>query len=481
MRNSIVVCLLYLSVSLAFVTRRYHKACAVTQLRIKKKEMEWDGEEEWKEEGSEEKIRMPHIMRDQFQEEVGRFVTVCTIKTYKGYLKNFNDELTQKWLTRFGDDEITADGLSIQTLLKRSWVEYFEEMIRMDPQEFKILVRELNGRGIKGVRGIKFNSGLKDRDAPPSPTIKTPKMKSYYIHKLEPRKIASALLCVREDISNELLVDLKCIALENEEVKTYATNCLSNGVEYAEKNRRLSRMAELGGSSTPLRDHSYKAVADLITALAMTWLREDEKLYGQGLKVIDEIQGNMETRFSALSPQERILGWYSQRVQFLEAVYLRGLTERQDKYVVTKDELYRTAQRLLLYRQVISEEMVKIITEQNLASRHFYKLIKDLGGFTKLDFSGQPKVYTVEDTEDEMVDEMISAVSGAGSAERAGSGSGVGTRVGAQTGTEGETGEVEGPSHHTNSATPLSVAGQEVDEPNLMNLDWTQPLGPVEM
>ncbi len=483
MRKTIVGFLLYLSASSAFVTHRYcdpKSRSAVTRLQIKKKEVDWDGEEEWKDEDGTEgqqPIRMSNNMQEQLQEEVGKFVTVCTIKTYKGYLKNFNDELTQKWLTRFGDDEITADGLNIQTLLKRPWVEYFEQMIRMDPQEVKVLVRTLNGRGIKGVRGVKFNSGLNDRETPPSP-IKTPKMKSFYIHKLEPRKIASALLCVREDVSSELLADLRCVDLENEEVKRYAANCLSNGVEYAEKNRRLSRMAELGGSSTPLRDHSYKAMADLITAQAIAWLREDDKAYGQGMKAIDEIQGSLETRFLALPPQERILGWYSQRLHFLEAVYLRGLTDRQEKYMVSKDEVYRTAQRMLLYRRVIGEEMGRIIAEQTQASRYFYKLIKDLGGFTKLDFSGQPKIFTVEDAEDEAVDELISAVSGSTD------------RVGAEAGEEVR--EVEGPSHHTSAAVPLSVAEQQAaaaaaaaaadaDGPNLMDLDWTQPIGPMEM
>jgi hypothetical protein len=92
----------------------------------------------------------------------------------------------------------------------------------MDPQEFRILVCDLNGRGIKGVRGVKFNSALKDRTVSSPPSI-TKRTKSFYLHKLEPRKVASALLTVREDISSELLMDLRCITLENDNIKRYGS------------------------------------------------------------------------------------------------------------------------------------------------------------------------------------------------------------------------------------------------------------------
>jgi len=188
----------------------------------------------------------------------------------------------------------------------------------------------------------------------------------------------------------------------------YAENCLSNGIEYAEKHRKLSRMAELGGSSTPLRDFSYKEIADFVTEMSLTWLKEDnkkEKYFDRGIEVIDEIKSQVENNFQSLSPQERILAWYAQRTTFLEAVYFRALLERQQSsigLVVHKDELFRTAERLLLYRRVISEETCRIITEQNSICRHFYKLIKDYGGYTKLDLSGEPKIFTIEDNDNDL-------------------------------------------------------------------------------
>jgi len=177
----------------------------------------WDGDEseEWKDPGGDSSsggggVRVPDAILDRLDEEVGGFVTLVAIKTYKTYLKSYNDELTQKFLSRYGDDEVTPDGLSIKTMLKRPWVDYFEKMIRTDALEYKILVRDLNGRGaLKGIlRGSAFNAQVKDRK----------RVHHYYIHKLEPRKVASALLTVREDVSTELLADLRCVRLENEEV-----------------------------------------------------------------------------------------------------------------------------------------------------------------------------------------------------------------------------------------------------------------------
>ena len=166
-------------------------------------------------------------------------------------------------------------------------------------------------------------------------------------------------------------------------------------------------MAELGGSSTPLRDFSYKEIADFVTEMSLTWLKEDnkkEKSFDHGIEVIDEIKSQVENNFQSLSPQERILAWYAQRTTFLEAIYLRALLERQQTsigLVIHKDELFRTAERLLLYRRVISEETCRIITEHNSICRHFYKLIKDFGGYTKLDLSGEPKIFTVEDNDND--------------------------------------------------------------------------------
>ena len=214
----LVVFLLCLAVINAFLSSGLRQQRQQFSLSVKRKDAsaKWEDDDEWKAEDIE--VHIPHSLLTNFEEDVGKFVTVCAIKTYKGYLKNFNDEISQKWLTRFGDDEITPDGLSIKTIVKRPWIDYFETMIKLDPQEFRILVCDLNGRGIKGVRGVKYNTALKDRTVSSPPSIPK-RTKSFYLHKLEPRKMASALLTVREDISNELLMDLRCIRMENENIK----------------------------------------------------------------------------------------------------------------------------------------------------------------------------------------------------------------------------------------------------------------------
>ena len=54
---------------------------------------QWDDDDDWKAEDIE--VHIPPNLLANFEEHVGKFVTVCAIKTYKGYLKNFNDEISQ--------------------------------------------------------------------------------------------------------------------------------------------------------------------------------------------------------------------------------------------------------------------------------------------------------------------------------------------------------------------------------------------------
>ena len=64
-------------------------------LSVKRKDAsaKWDDDDDWKAEDIE--VHIPQSLLANFEEDVGKFVTVCAIKTYKGYLKNFNDEISQ--------------------------------------------------------------------------------------------------------------------------------------------------------------------------------------------------------------------------------------------------------------------------------------------------------------------------------------------------------------------------------------------------
>jgi len=224
--------------------------------------------------------------------------------------------------------------------------------------------------------------------------------------------------------------------------------------------------------------------------------------------VILDMQAQADTAFQTLPPQQRILAWYDltppppicpfstarptspspvrcrygQRTRLLEAAYLRALTERQQTAANAaaaaapgppgtashKDDLYRAMQRMLQYREAISEEVGRIVEGQNVFSRRFYKMIKDLGGFTKLDMSGSPKIYTVEEDEEAFADNLIH-----NSLERGGGGSGSGG---------GDVGqEVSGPEPAPSPATSSAGEGEEEEEGNLLDLDFSVPQGPVEM
>jgi hypothetical protein len=71
----------------------------------------------------------------------------------------------------------------------------------------------------------------------------------------EPRKIAHRILNAREDVATEMINDLGCIALENDEVQRYAGVWAKEGREAAEKSRKVTRVGQ--GSATPLRDRNY--------------------------------------------------------------------------------------------------------------------------------------------------------------------------------------------------------------------------------
>lgn len=86
----------------------------------------------------------------------------------------------------------------------------------------------------------------------------------YMTVRTEPRKIAHRILNAREDVAGEMINDLGCISLENEEVQRYAGVWAKDGREAAEKSRKVTRMRGQGGS-TPLRDRNYLGLSVFVS------------------------------------------------------------------------------------------------------------------------------------------------------------------------------------------------------------------------
>lgn len=90
----------------------------------------------------------------------------------------------------------------------------------------------------------------------------------------EPRKIAHQIITVREDISGEMIQDLGCVQLENEEAIRYSQTWAREGIDFAEKSRKATRMTDQA-ESTPVRDSNYCDFDVMITTLALQLVRDD--------------------------------------------------------------------------------------------------------------------------------------------------------------------------------------------------------------
>jgi hypothetical protein len=262
------------------------------------------------------------------------------------------------------------------------WTNYIEKMINMDKQHVEVFMQC-------------SKSVLRARKIPDGANVVM-----QYFHELEPRKIAHKILTIREDVCNEMIEDLGCIVTENVEIVRFAKAWAKEGREVAAKTRRLTRIKSQSGN-TPLRDKNYMDVDVVITHLAMELVRDGLlKTHDvTALATLSTLEKKMATDDDARSLLERMLNDAEGPRQFLEELYYKGVTEG----VSTKGadggakvvNILRVAESLLEARYAIAKEATKLLTQQNLHSRHYYRMIKDLGGFTKLDFS-KPKFTLVD-------------------------------------------------------------------------------------
>lgn len=148
--------------------------------------------------------------------------------------------------------------------------DYITKMIKMDKHEIEILMDP--------PKNYLKNIDLKRKS----------QARLSYGHTIEPRKIANQIISVREDVCNEILVDLNSIKLEHEEAIRYAKACLQDGRELAEKNRRATRYSSQG--STPYRDKTFYECSLLLTNIALDVFRGRFNLSSNhlGLKLIED-------------------------------------------------------------------------------------------------------------------------------------------------------------------------------------------------
>ena len=214
---------------------------------------------------------------------------------------------------------------------------------------------------------------------------------------VEPRKVAHQIITVREDVSSEMIQDLGCIKLENEEAIRYASTWARDGKATAEKSRRMFRMDD--GESTPERDLNYKNFDVMITALAMQLVRDDlvRSKDHLAIEAMDNIMITVETDDKSLTMAERVYRESQGPSWFMEQLYYKGITDNVVRGGSKTVNMLKVAENFFDARLVIAKEASKLLSLQSMQNRHYYKMIKDYGGFQKLDMSsGVPKITFID-------------------------------------------------------------------------------------
>jgi len=151
-------------------------------------------DDEWLEENNSIYIRsnndnLPSINNNVYitlEQTLGELITVSAIDTLSYYMIEFHDDDTQRWMMSFKNYKLK--GFNKNDLL---WQTYLEEMIKLDTQYFKVYLDPPR------VASRLKNNQLKDKN-----------LKVMYIDEIQPRKIAHRLITVREDVANEVIMDL---------------------------------------------------------------------------------------------------------------------------------------------------------------------------------------------------------------------------------------------------------------------------------
>jgi hypothetical protein len=214
----------------------------------------------------------------------------------------------------------------------------------------------------------------------------------------EPRKIAHQIITVREDVSSEMIQDLGCIRLENEEAVRFASTWAREGRAAAEKSRKVTRMREYD-ESTPKRDINYMDFNVMVSALAVQLVREDliRNKETAALHLMDELTTKLGDDDDSFTMEERLQQESHGPRSFMEQLYHKGVIGGVTKSGLKSVNMLKVAESFLDARLAISKEASKLISLQSMQNRHYYKMIKDHGGFQKLDMSsGVPKMRFVD-------------------------------------------------------------------------------------
>lgn len=320
----------------------------------------------------------------QLDDTLQEILTEMAIKTVAYYMEEFRDDVSKQWMTTF--DNYSSNGFS-----SKGWRAYLENMIKLDKHE--ILVVMTPPKQLLAAHRLPANANVKIQ----------------YNANIDPRKIANQILTVRENLCKEVIDDLGSIRNENNEAARIARIWSREGKESANKARRQTRMSDQS-ESTPLRDSNFEQLNMMLTNLAIDLLRSDE-LHTHSrdehigmISHLDHLLSDLAAEDEKREPHERLLFRRGPQTM-LERLYLEGFQVGFVKEGNIKINALKLAQELLKLRQAVSMESVRLLSNSIVTSRSYYKMIKDYGGFQKLDLSSRPK-WKLIDLDEELKKEQ---------------------------------------------------------------------------
>jgi hypothetical protein len=210
----------------------------------------------------------------------------------------------------------------------------------------------------------------------------------------EPRRIAHQIITVREDVGSEIIRDLGCIQLENDEAIRFACTWARDGKDVAEKSRKVTRMCEYD-ESTPRRDINYMDFNNMISALAVQLVREEllKNKDTAALDLMDELTIKIGENDDSSTMKDRLHQANFGLRSFMERLYYRGVSDGIKKSGSKSLNTLKVAESFLEARLAIAKEASKMISSQSVRNRHYYRMIKD----QKLDSAGAaPKIRLVD-------------------------------------------------------------------------------------
>lgn len=265
------------------------------------------------------------------------------------------------------------------------WRDYIESMIKIDPLEIKVITFASKGMFPEG-----------------SP------MRTKYMQRIEPRKIAYKLVQISETIAKELLVDLKTVDNEHEEATRYCRTLLAEGKEVADKSRKPVRLnfEDNDENGTPFREKNWGQIGFLITKIALNLVKLDYQRSGPNGSTLEleKLQQHIDASFQPLcsDPVRRAKQEIMITRQMLESLILEGL-----KGIVTPASSSQAtvnvqviAEALVQKRKFVASLVRRILQSEDQYLRLQYKKITDFGGFTKLDLGKRPKYELIDLTEE---------------------------------------------------------------------------------